>query len=120
MSKVLSVNTTSVVHDGEWTGSFGRTGIDKRAFSGSVEFRDNGVIGDLVVDTKRHGGYDKAVYAYAIEDKFWWEEKLTRKISHGGFGENLTTQGIDLNSALIGERWQVGTTILEVSEPRIP
>jgi MOSC domain-containing protein YiiM len=120
MAKILSVNVTAVVHEGAWTGSEGRTGIDKRSVTGPVAFANNGVAGDVIVDTKHHGGYDKAVYAYAREDADWWEKEIGREISNGAFGENLTTSGIDVNAALIGERWKIGTVILEVSEPRIP
>ena len=120
MAKVLSVNVAAIIHEGEWTGSEGRTGIDKRPIEGAVRFANNSVAGDSVIDKKVHGGYDKAVYAYAREDADWWEREISRKITNGSFGENLTTSGIDVNSSLIGERWQIGTTILEVSEPRIP
>ena len=120
MAKILSVNVTAVVHEGAWTGSEGRTGIDKRSVSGPVTFVNNGVAGDVIVDTKHHGGYDKAVYAYAREDADWWEAQIGREISNGAFGENLTTLGIDVNGALIGERWKIGSVILEVAEPRIP
>ena len=120
MAKILSVNVTAVVHEGAWTGSEGRTGIDKRSVTGPVTFANNGVAGDVIVDTKHHGGYDKAVYAYAREDADWWETQIGRDISNGAFGENLTTLGIDVNGALIGERWKIGSVILEVAEPRIP
>ena len=60
------------------------------------------------------------MYAYAREDADWWEKEIGQEISNGRFGENLTTIGIDVNQALIGERWRIGTTILEVSQPRIP
>ena len=76
--------------------------------------------GDEQADRGAHGGFDKAVYAYALEDTRWWEEQIGRPLAHGEFGENLTTEGIEVNEALIGERWAVGTTVLEVAEPRIP
>ena len=120
MAKVLSINVTSIVHEGAWTGSEGRTGIDKRPVDRAIRFENDGVVGDVVVDRKHHGGYDKAVYAYAREDADWWEQEIGRAIANGAFGENLTTQGIDVNAALIGERWQIGSVVLEVSEPRIP
>jgi MOSC domain-containing protein YiiM len=60
------------------------------------------------------------VYAYAVEDLRWWEQQIGRSLAYGEFGENLTTEGIEVNNALVGERWAVGTTVLEVSEPRIP
>ena len=120
MAKVLTVNIAAVVHEGAWTGSEGRTGIDKQPTASAVKFENDGVAGDVVVDRKHHGGYDKAVYAYAREDAIWWENEIGREIGNGAFGENLTTEGIDVNAALIGERWQIGSVILEVSEPRIP
>jgi MOSC domain-containing protein YiiM len=120
LAKVLTVNIAAVVHEGAWTGSEGRTGIDKQPASSKVKFENDGVAGDVVVDRKHHGGYDKAVYAYAKEDAVWWESEIGREIGNGAFGENLTTEGIDVNAALIGERWQIGSVILEVSEPRIP
>lgn len=120
MAKVLSVNITAVVHEGAWTGSEGRTGIDKRPADGPIKFANDSVAGDVVVDRKHHGGYDKAVYTYAREDSDWWEKEIGRPLTNGAFGENLTTEGIDVNAAVIGERWQIGSVILEVSEPRIP
>ena len=118
--KILTVNITSIVHEGEWTGSEGKTGIDKRPALGPVEFAHEEVTGDVVVDRNHHGGYDQAVYVYAREDADWWEKELGQSIANGRFGENLTTTGIDVNQALVGERWKIGTTILEVSQPRIP
>jgi len=117
---VLSINITSVVHQGEWTGSEGRTGIDKRSVTGAIEFKNDGVVGDRIIDTNAHGGYDQAVYAYAREDAQWWEREINEEIPAGRFGENLTTEGIDVNAAIIGEQWKIGSVILEVSQPRIP
>jgi MOSC domain-containing protein YiiM len=119
-ARVLTINITSIVHQGEWTGSEGRTGIDKRSVDGLIEFKNNGVAGDRVIDTNVHGGYEQAVYAYAREDAIWWEKEINEQIPAGRFGENLTTEGIDVNAALIGERWKIGSVILEVSQPRIP
>ncbi len=119
-ARVLPINITSVVHQGEWTGSEGRTGIDKRSVAGPIEFKNNGVVGDRIIDTNVHGGYDQAVYAYAQEDAQWWEREINEEIPAGRFGENLTTEGIDVNAALVGEQWKIGSVILEVSQPRIP
>jgi MOSC domain-containing protein YiiM len=80
-----------------------------------------GLAGDRVYDVRHHGGPDQAVYAYAREDLDWWAAELGRPLPSGVFGENLTTQGVNVNGALIGERWRVGPdVILEVSCPRIP
>ena len=67
-----------------------------------------------------HGGPDKAVYAYASEDAAWWAAELGREVPPGMFGENLTTEGVDVSGAVIGERWRVGTVELEVCQPRLP
>jgi MOSC domain-containing protein YiiM len=94
--------------------------IWKSPVSGRVAVRGVNVDGDEQADLKVHGGPDKAVYSYAEEDYRWWSNQLGEKIGPGTFGDNLTTSGIDLNGALIGERWRVGTTVLEVAQPRLP
>jgi MOSC domain-containing protein YiiM len=103
-----------------WAGQKGVTGIDKRPVAGAVRLEEIGVEGDHVLDTRVHGGIDQAVYAYAREDALWWSESLSRSVEPGNFGENLTTVGIRINDCVIGERWSVGTALLEVSRPRIP
>ena len=117
-ASVVSVNVGRVV---ETPGSLlGRTGIDKRAVDGRVVAQGTGLAGDAVADTKHHGGVDAAVYAFAREDLDRWETVLGRDLPGGSFGENLTTRGIDLAAVVIGERWRVGETELEVSAPRTP
>jgi MOSC domain-containing protein YiiM len=105
------------------------TGIDKRPVSEPVMVTAPGpkgtgavgLAGDRVYDVKHHGGSDQAVYAYAREDLDGWQAELGRPLPNGAFGENLTTEGIDVNGALIGERWRIGTeVILEACCPRIP
>jgi MOSC domain-containing protein YiiM len=76
--------------------------------------------GDDQADRKVHGGRDKAVYSYAVEDEEWWAEHLGMPVEPGTFGENLTLAGVDVSNALVGERWQVGTAVFEVCQPRIP
>ena len=76
--------------------------------------------GDGQADRKAHGGPDKALYAYAAEDERWWSAQLGVEVGPAGFGENLTTIGLDLNGAVVGERWQVGSALLQVTQPRIP
>jgi MOSC domain-containing protein YiiM len=105
------------------------TGIDKRPVGGPVMVTEPGpkgtgavgLAGDRVCDVQHHGGTDQAVYAYAREDLDVWAAALGRPLPNGVFGENLTTAGLDVNGALIGERWRIGTdVVLEVSCPRIP
>ena len=119
-ARVLSINIAERSQPQTWSDSGLRTGINKEPAQGLVSFENDHVAGDTVVDRKHHGGYDQAVYAYAREDAVWWEEKIGRAISHGQFGENLTTEGLDLTHAIIGEQWRIGDVLLEVSSPRIP
>lgn len=114
----VNVGTPSVA---EWKGRTFATGIVKSPVAGRVAVRGVNMVGDDQADRSVHGGPDKAVYAYSREDIDWWAQTLDRAILPGGhFGENLTTAGIDLGKAIIGERWSVGTAVLEVSEPRVP
>ena len=85
-----------------------------------VAVRGVNVDGDDQADRRVHGGPDKAVYAYAVEDTRWWEAELGRELGPGSFGENLTTEGVDVSGAVLGERWEIGTAVLEVSETRVP
>ena len=118
--KLRSVNIAADLHRGEaWTGTEGHTGIDKRPVAHRVRIFDHHVDGDRVIDRKHHGGEYKAVYAYAREDAEWWEQQIGRSLSPGVFGENLTTEGIDLANARIGEQWRIGTAVVQVTEPRI-
>ncbi len=98
----------------------GRTAIDKRPVADRVAVRALGLAGDRVCDTKHHGGVHQAVYAYADEDARQWGEQLGRTLAPGWFGENLRVSGLPVSDAVIGERWRVGDTLLEVSAPRVP
>src|SRR6201998_3929962 len=82
----------------------------------------SGLVGDTIGNHKLHGGDDQAVYVYAREDLDAWEIQLQRKLTNGMFGENLTTSGIDVTQARIGERWCIGADglVLEVAAPRTP
>ena len=116
---VVSVNVGQarpIDRNGEAT----TTAIWKTPVTGRVAARGVNLVGDEQADRTVHGGYDKAVYAYAIEDTAWWEGELGRPLGAGAFGENLTVAGLDLSSMVVGQRWNVGTTTLEVSEPRLP
>jgi MOSC domain-containing protein YiiM len=96
------------------------TAIWKAPVEGRVRVRGVNLDGDQQADLTVHGGPDKAVYAYAIEETRLWQGELGRELGAGAFGENLTTAGIDVSGALLGERWRVGTTLLEVVQPRLP
>jgi MOSC domain-containing protein YiiM len=119
MPKLLSVNVgrPKPVDTGRRTV---QTAIWKAPVEGRVAVRGVNLDGDDQADRSVHGGPDKAVYAYAIEETRAWEDELGRELGPGAFGENLTVQGIDVSGALLGERWRVGTTLLEVVQPRLP
>jgi MOSC domain-containing protein YiiM len=116
---VISVNV-GLGKDADWAGKLGRTAIDKRPVPGRVEVGRLGLGGDEQVDKPAHGGPEQALYAYAREDLDWWVEQLGREVTNGMFGENVTTGGMDVTGALIGEIWQLGTATVQVTAPRIP
>ncbi|MGY1603059.1 MOSC domain-containing protein [Geodermatophilus sp. SYSU D00815] len=97
-----------------------RSGIDKKPVAGRVAVHPLGLDGDVQVNKKHHGGEGQAVYAYAQEDAAWWERELGRELPAGRFGENLRTSGLDLDAAVIGERWRIGTALFEVTAWRTP
>ncbi len=88
--------------------------------AGSVRVGRLGLAGDEQADLASHGGPEQAVYVYAREDLDWWQGELGRDLRDGYFGENITTEGIDVTGALIGERWRLGTAVVQVTAPRIP
>lgn len=127
--KLLSVNLGRYKAVEYTDAPSGGTGIDKQPAEGAVRVAapgakgvgGSGVAGDEVCDLRHHGGDDQAVYAYAREDLDEWERLLGRPLPHGSFGENLTTSGLDVSGAKIGERWRVGPDLLlEVTSGRVP
>lgn len=116
---VLSVNVGGV-RQFDYHGRPAVSAIWKSPVAGHVAARGVNLEGDDQADRSAHGGPDKAVYAYAVEDYRWWEQELGYELEHGQFGENLTTEGIDVTGALVGEHWKIGSAEFEVSEPRVP
>jgi MOSC domain-containing protein YiiM len=116
---VLSVNVADI-REVSHRGIRVKTGIWKLPVEGPLAVRGVNVEGDDQADRAVHGGVHKAVYAYAREDTDWWEAELGETLPNGAFGENLTLRGVDVTGALIGERWRIGSVLLEVSEPRFP
>ncbi|OLR94622.1 MOSC domain-containing protein [Actinokineospora bangkokensis] len=104
----------------------GFSAIDKRPVADPVPVGvpgpgASGLAGDDICDVRNHGGPDQAVYAYAAEDLARWGAELGRPLVDGQFGENLTTTGVDVNAAVIGELWHVGPDlVLQATVPRIP
>ncbi len=119
MSRIVSVNVGEL-RTVEFRGRIVSTGIYKFPVEGAVLVEGVNVGGDDQADRRVHGGVDKAVYAYAWEDYEWWSGQLGRTIPPGTFGDNVTTQGIDVGGAVVGQQWRIGDVVLEVSEPRVP
>jgi len=123
---VASVESVNVGVAGPYPGKGGRSGIDKYGSAEPVRvevpgYGRSGLAGDTICDTPDHGGPDQAVYAYAREDLDAWAAELGRPIRAGLFGENLTTVGVEVTGAVIGERWRIGDElVLQVTCPRIP
>src|ERR1039457_445930 len=117
--RVVSVNTGRA-SDAEWAGRLKRTAIDKRPAAGPVRVGRLGVAGDEQVDKENHGGYEQALYVCAREDLDWWVEQLGRELPDGMFGENITTAGLDLSGALIGETWRLRPPRGPAAGPRGP
>jgi MOSC domain-containing protein YiiM len=128
VGSVLSVNLA--VPELSTAKSVGITGINKQPVDHPVAVRapgpkttglHSGLVGDQIFDIKHHGGDEQAVYAYAREDYDWWERELGRTLPGGLFGENLTTVDVDVNGAVIGEKWRIGADlVLEPTFGRIP
>ena len=120
MPKLVSVNVGTPQQLSVRRGRPMMSAIAKHPVDGRVRVEGVNVAGDAQADLRVHGGPDKAVYAYAREDSNWWEDVLGIDIADGMFGENLTTEGVDVTNAVIGERWRIGTVELEVCQPRQP
>lgn len=117
--RILSVNVgrgRSVARPGKPA----KTGIHKLPVEEYVKVSTGGLVGDEIHDTKNHGGVDQAVYVFGAPDYEWWSTELDRELPPGIFGENLTISGLESARANIGDRLRIGSTILEVTAPRIP
>jgi MOSC domain-containing protein YiiM len=117
-AKVVSVNV-GTPRTFQWRGQLVESAIWKQPVIGEVRIEGVNLVGDDQADRRVHGGMHKAVYAYSVEDYDWWAA-TTGPLAPGTFGENLTTAGIDLNTSHIGDRWHVGSTVLEMAQPRRP
>lgn len=103
----------------EWA-EVGATSMEKLAVAESVTVGPEGIVTDTQTDRRHHGGEEQAVYAFAREDLDAWGSRMGVTLRDGQFAENLTTEGIDVNAALVGERWRIGTVLLEICSVRTP
>jgi len=118
-ARIVSVNVGRI-RAVEWHGRTVTTAIWKAPVAGRVQIDANGLAGDEQADPRVHGGPQKAVYAYSIEDYHWWEREIAAVLEPGTFGENLTIEGVDIGNAVIGEEWRIGSAVLAVTHPRGP
>lgn len=95
------------------------TGIHKQP-AATVFIGKLGLENDAIGDVRNHGGPDQAVYLYSEEDYDWWETELGARPVPGQFGENLTLSSFGAREPMVGDRWQIGEVLLEVTAPRIP
>jgi MOSC domain-containing protein YiiM len=113
----LNIGTPKTI---EGNGGHAVSAIVKEPVSGRLRVRGVNIDGDDQADRNAHGGPVRAIYAYAAEDYAWWEAELGRRMAPGTFGENLTTLGLDVNEARVGEQWRIGSALLQVTIPRVP
>jgi len=119
LGRVISVNV-GAPRTVRWHGRDVTTAIWKEPIAGRRPVAGVNVAGDDQADRRVHGGPTKSLYAYGAADYAWWAEQLGAVLGPGTFGDNLTVGGFDPSAAVIGERWQVGTAVMRVTEPRIP
>jgi MOSC domain-containing protein YiiM len=96
------------------------TGIYKSPISSPLYVSKVQLDGDGQADLVFHGGEDKALCVYCEEHYSYWEQKLDRKLSFGAFGENLTVRGLLEDEVSIGDTYEMGDAIVQISQPRQP
>jgi MOSC domain-containing protein YiiM len=118
--KVASVNIGKRITK-EWHGKSFTTGIFKKPVQTSIELGLEDVVNDSVCDRKFHGGVDKACYLYPLDHYEYWKSVYPNlEWQNGMFGENLTIDGFDEQEHSIGDVFELGTSIVQISEPRQP
>ncbi len=118
--KLISVNA-GLPRAVQWKGETVSTGIFKTPVSGRTTLRFLNLDGDRQADLSVHGGQDKAVYAYPVEHYAYWRREFPdMTLPWGMFGENLTTEGLQEDAVLVGDRFRIGSTEIAVTQPRMP
>jgi MOSC domain-containing protein YiiM/ferredoxin-NADP reductase len=119
MARLLSVNV-GLPRDITWKGRTVHTGIWKDPVRGRCRVRRLNLDGDGQGDLAGHGGEQRAVYVYQIESYRYWQEQLRRTdFVYGQFGENFTVEGLPDHVVCIGDRYQIGSAVFEVTQPRV-
>src|SRR5699024_10478718 len=97
------------------------TGIFKKSTDESVYLYKNGLVGDEVGDKRKHGGPEKALFAYPVKHyDYWRNDEGIEAMGMGSFGENLALETIDESDVCIGDTYKYGETIIQISQPRRP
>lgn len=118
--KILSVNV-GAPRQVQTSGGAVLTSIFKNPVQGRVTVQGHNIAGDRQSDLTVHGGPYKAVYCYPSEHyEFWKRELPGTEMPYGMFGENLTTEGLVEEGVCIGDRFRVGTAVLQITQPRMP
>jgi ferredoxin-NADP reductase/MOSC domain-containing protein YiiM len=119
MARLLSVNV-GLPRDIAWKGRTVHTGVWKNAVSGRCRVGRLNLEGDGQGDLAGHGGEHRAVFVYQIESYRYWQEQSKRSdFVYGQFGENFTIEGLADDAVCIGDRFQIGTALFEVTQPRV-
>jgi ferredoxin-NADP reductase/MOSC domain-containing protein YiiM len=119
MARLLSVNV-GLPRDIEWKGRIVHTGIWKNPIQGRCRVGRLNLDGDGQGDLGGHGGEQRAAFVYQIESYRYWQERLKRTdFVHGQFGENFTVEGLPDDAVCIGDRYQIGGALFEVTQPRV-
>jgi MOSC domain-containing protein YiiM/ferredoxin-NADP reductase/ferredoxin len=119
MARLLSVNV-GLPRDIEWKGRTVHTGIWKDPVRGRCRVGRLNLDGDGQGDLAGHGGEQRAAFVYQIESYRYWQEQLRRTdFVHGQFGENFTIEGLPDDEVCIGDRYQIGSALFEVTQPRV-
>lgn len=119
MARLLSVNV-GLPRDIAWKGRSVHTGIWKNPVPGRCRASRLNLDGDGQGDLAGHGGEQRAVFVYQIESYRHWQEQLKRSdFVHGQFGENFTIEGLPDDAVCIGDRYEIGGAIFEITQPRV-
>ncbi len=118
--EVVSINVGQAKPVTYRTSSKPVTASEKLPVDGAAWIGEDGVVGDDSGDRSVHHDDWMKVYAYSLEDYGFWSAELGAPLGPGQFSENLTTSGVDLNAALVGEVWRIGAALLQISHVRIP
>src|SRR5262247_4253257 len=119
MGRLLSVNV-GLPRDIGWKGRTVHTAVWKRPVAGPRMVRRLNIDGDGQGDLAGHGGEQRAVFVYQIESYRYWQDQLKRTdFVHGQFGENFTIEGLPDDAACIGDRYQIGSALFEITQPRV-